>query len=345
MVSRSSLAARFEALPQTVSWGVGLAFATAVISGLAIYLNSFAVKQVPDPAVFTTLKNAVAAGLLVGLAARAGGGTAARALRPRQWGGLLILGVIGGSIPFLLFFTGLAQASAPSAAFIHKTLFIWVALLAIPFLGERLGWPQIAPFAGLLVRPAVIVPPPRVGCGTGATRIGAARALLLVGQAIIVPPTGIVWGTGETMIAAATLLWSIEVVIAKRLLSGGVPPSVAGAARLGFGLIVLFGFLAATGKLGAIGTLGLTGWAWVLLTGGLLFGYVATWYAALQRAPANIVTSVLVVGAVITAAFAAISKGALPDGGPLGGYLLIVVGVAVIAWMARRVREVAAQTA
>ncbi len=315
MVSRSSLAARFEALPQTVSWGVGLAFATAAISGLAIYLNSFAVKQVPDPAVFTTLKNAVAAALLVGLAARAGGGTAARALRPRQWGGLLILGVIGGGIPFLLFFTGLAQASAPSAAFIHKTLFVWVALLAIPFLGERLGWPQIAAFA-----------------------------VLLVGQAIIVPPTGIVWGPGETMIAAATLLWSIEVVIAKRLLSGGVPPSVAGAARLGFGLIVLFGFLAATGKLGAIGTLGLTGWAWVLLTGGLLFGYVATWYAALQRAPANIVTSVLVVGAVITAAISAIARGTLPDGGLLGGYLLIVGGVAVIAWMARRVREVAAQT-
>jgi drug/metabolite transporter (DMT)-like permease len=316
MVSRSSLAARFEALPRTVSWGVGLAFATAAISGLAIYLNSFAVKQVPDPAVYTTLKNAVAAALLVGLAARAGGGTAARALRPRQWGGLLILGVIGGSIPFLLFFTGLAQASAPSAAFIHKTLFIWVALLAIPFLGERLGWPQIAAFA-----------------------------VLLVGQVIIVPPTGIVWGTGETMIAAATLLWSIEVVIAKRLLSGGVPASVAGAARLGFGLIVRFGYLAATGKLGAIGTLGLTGWAWVLLTGGLLFGYVATWYAALQRAPANVVTSVLVVGAVITAAISALSKGALPDGGLLGGYLLIVAGVAVIALMARRAREVAAQPA
>src|SRR3972149_5145265 len=107
-------------------------------------LASRAVKQVPAPAVFTTLTNAGAAGLLVGLAARAGGGTAARALRPRQWGGLLILGVIGGSIPFLLFFTGLAQASAPSAAFIHKTLFIWVALLAIPFLGERLRWRRSA---------------------------------------------------------------------------------------------------------------------------------------------------------------------------------------------------------
>jgi hypothetical protein len=28
---------------------------------------------------------------------------------------------------FLLFFSGLAMASAPTAAFIHKTMFIWVA--------------------------------------------------------------------------------------------------------------------------------------------------------------------------------------------------------------------------
>ena len=51
-----------------------------------------------------------------------------------------MIGVIGGSVPFILFFNGLAMASAPSAAFIHKTLFVWVVLLAVPFLGERLGW-------------------------------------------------------------------------------------------------------------------------------------------------------------------------------------------------------------
>lgn len=31
------------------------------------------------------------------------------------------------------------MASAPSAALIHKSLFIWVALLALPLLGERPG--------------------------------------------------------------------------------------------------------------------------------------------------------------------------------------------------------------
>ena len=308
MISRVTWPAkRLEGLPRTVAWGVGLAFGTAAISGLAIYLNSFAVKQVSDPAVFTTLKNGVAAALLAARAAAAGGGGAVRALRPRQWAGLVALGVIGGSIPFLLFFTGLAQASAPSAAFIHKTLFVWVALLAVPFLGERLGWPQVA-----------------------------ALAVLLAGQAIIQPPTGVVWGTGETMIAAATLLWSVEVVIAKRLLAGSIPASVAAAGRLGLGLVVLVGFLVATGKLAAIAELGPGQWAWVLLTGGLLFGYVATWYAALQRAPATVVTSVLVVGAVITAAIQSASRGALPDGGLVAGYALMVVAVAAIAVLAGR---------
>jgi len=61
-----------------------------------------------------------------------------------------LIAIVGGSLPFLLFFTGLSLASAPSAAFIHKTLFIWVAFLAVPFLGERLGWAQICALGVLL---------------------------------------------------------------------------------------------------------------------------------------------------------------------------------------------------
>ncbi len=45
--------------------GVLLAFGTAAISGLAIYLNSFGVKLVSDAAVYTTAKNGVAAIVLV----------------------------------------------------------------------------------------------------------------------------------------------------------------------------------------------------------------------------------------------------------------------------------------
>ena len=39
------------AIPESIGWGVGLAVVAACISGLAIWLNAFAVKQVPDAAV------------------------------------------------------------------------------------------------------------------------------------------------------------------------------------------------------------------------------------------------------------------------------------------------------
>jgi len=56
---------------------------------------------------------------------------------------LVLVGFIGGSIPFLLFFYGLKLTVASKAAFIHKTLFLWVSVLAFIFLKERLTKKQI----------------------------------------------------------------------------------------------------------------------------------------------------------------------------------------------------------
>lgn len=299
-------AAGSRRVPDSLRWGIGLAFATALISGVSIYVNGFAVKQLPDPAVFTTLKNALAALILVGLAAATVRRADVRAMDRTSWTRLAVIGVIGGSVPFLLFFSGLAMASAPSAAFIHKTLFVWVAILAVPFLGERLGLAQLG-----------------------------ALGVLLVAQLIVVPPNGVVWGAGETMIAAATLLWAVEAVLAKRLL-GSVPSQVVGAGRLGIGLVVLVGYLLVAGKAGAVLALSAEQLAWVLVTGFLLFGYVGTWYAALQRAPASLVTAILVVGAPITAVLQALEKGALPATPVLTGQLLVVATAIALAILAIR---------
>ncbi len=281
--------------------GVLLALGTAAISGLAVYLNAFGVKLVSDAAVYTTAKNGVAAIVLVALALGLGAGREARTLNGRNRLGLVAIAIVGGSIPFVLFFSGLAVATAPTAAFIHKTMFIWVALMAVPLLGERLGLIQVA-----------------------------ALGTLLAGQTLIAPPTGMGWGTGETMIAAATILWSIEVVIAKRLL-GGVSPQLLGAARMGLGFVVLVGYLAVSGKLGGLGAISVEAWLWVLVTGGLLAGYVATWFAALRLAPATTVTSVLVVAAVLTGLLSAVSKDAARDPRVVVGYLLVIAGAALVA--------------
>src|SRR6185369_4166441 len=130
--------------------GALLAVGTAAISGLAVYLNAFGVKLVSDAAVYTTAKNAVAAVILVAIALAIGTGREVRTLDRRQRTGLVAVAIIGGSIPFVLFFSGLAMATAPTAAFIQKTLFVWVAVLAVPLLGERIGLIQFAALGVLL---------------------------------------------------------------------------------------------------------------------------------------------------------------------------------------------------
>jgi drug/metabolite transporter (DMT)-like permease len=212
---------------------------------------------------------------------------------------LIAIALIGGSVPFVLFFEGLARAQATQASFIQKTLVVWVALLAVPLLRERLG-------------PAHV----------------AAIAFVIAGQAALVGDAGTVtFGSGEAMILAATLLWAVEVVLAKRLLAD-IDARTLGAARMGLGTLVLLGWLAATGRLDDVVGLGGDQLAWVVLTGLLLTGYVATWYAALARAQAVDVTAVLVFGAVVTAFLAHTFDGATFD---LTGVALVTAGAALAA--------------
>ena len=106
-------------IPLTATWGIRLALATAAISGISVWLNATGQKQVADQVLYTTLKNLVAAAILVAGAWSMGGGTEVRRLTRRDWGALALVGLIGGSIPFALFFTGLAMEGAAGAAFIQ----------------------------------------------------------------------------------------------------------------------------------------------------------------------------------------------------------------------------------
>jgi drug/metabolite transporter (DMT)-like permease len=290
--------------------GVALALSTAAISGFAVFLNGYALKQFGDATAYTTAKNGVAAVLLLALALptlrarRLAGRPAPRPRSGWDWLVLTAIGIVGGSVPFVLFFEGLARASSTEAAFIHKTLVVWVALLAVPLLGERLSWLH-----------------------------GAAIALLLLGQALMVGDAGTVAvGRGEVMILAATLLWAIEIVFVKHVLRSMAAPTLA-AARLGIGMLILVGFVLVSGRGGEIAGYGVAQWAWSLLTGVVLAGYVATWYAALARAQAVDVTAVLVIAAIVTALLNAGFEGAPVD---LAGLGLIGLGAGLVALRALR---------
>lgn len=293
-------------IPKTRRWGLGLAAATALISGFAVFINGYGVRAWAgtgaSTAAYTTFKNLVAALFLGVVACALARRSPAGSRRPRttsQWRRLILVGVIGGGVPFLLFFEGLARASSGQAAFLHKTLLIWVALLAVPLLAERLT-------------------PVHVG----------AMGLLVTGQAVMTGVGGITFGAGEAMILAATLLWALEVIVAKRLLAD-VPASSVAAARMGIGAVVLIGWTAVTGGFASLGALSAVHWGWALVTGLVLSTYVATWYGALARAHAVDVTAVLVFGAVVTALLETGIRGvALPSA---AGLALVAAGAALAA--------------
>jgi drug/metabolite transporter (DMT)-like permease len=297
-------------MSSTRATGIALAFVTALISGVAIFVNGHAVRHFGDATVYTTAKNAVAGVLLLALAAPLLGGPRSEVPTIRKHRlGLAAIAVIGGSVPFVLFFEGLARAEATQAAFIQKTLIVWVALLAVPLLHERLGWPHLA-----------------------------AIALLVAGQAWLVGDAGtLAFGSGEALIIAATLLWAVEVVVAKKLLAD-LDSRLLGAARMALGTVVLLGWVLISGRADELFSLSSDQWSWALLTGLILAGYVATWFAALARAQAVDVTAVLVFGAVVTAVLSRAADGVAFD---LGGVILITAGALIVALVGVRRRETA----
>ena len=204
--------------------GILLAFATACISGVAVWVNGHAVTHFTDATVYTTAKDAVAGVLLIGIAVL-WRGRAAPLMKPissrNRLLGLLAVGVIGGSVSFVLFFEGLARAEATQASFIQKTLVIWVAPLAVLLLKEKVQWPHLLAIGLLIGGPIWLVP---------ARRHGQVRR-----------------GGGDDPRRHPALGGRGDLV--KKLLVG-MSPRLLAAARMGIGTALLFGWLAVSGKWG-----------------------------------------------------------------------------------------------
>lgn len=295
--------------------GLVLALITACVSGFAVFFNGYGVRawtEVADPTTYTTLKNALSAAIIAVIAVSVlsrrrrvePGLPAAKA--PRL---LWLVPLIGGSIPFVLFFEGLAQAQSAQAAFIHKTLLIWVAAIAVVFLRERLSWPHYL-----------------------------AIAFLIGGQlALVGGPAELGLGAGEAMIVAATLLWSIEVVVSKKVLTS-VRPIRVSVVRMVGGSVVLGLYTLLRSPEIAWQALTVDHLVWLSVAGVFLSAYVLSWHAALERAPAVDVTAVLVLGAVVTGLLQSGVRGVVfPD--PLGMTLILTGAVVIFIFAFRRAAD------
>ena len=305
--------------------GVAFAGATALVSGVSVFVNSYGVRAGATPAVYTTAKNLVAAAVLsfvaligwtvrtrrIGSAAANFVTTAPEARevpatrRWVEWLGLAYVGVVGGGLAFVLFFDGLAQSEPAPAAFWRDTLVLWVAVLAVLFLRERLRWWNFV-----------------------------AIVLLFSGEVVVSGGVGqLAANRGELDVLISSALWALEVVIARRLLRTRSPATLA-IVRMGLGALTLIVYLAASGSLGQLGAMNADQWHWALWTGLLLSAYVATWMSALARARATDVTSVLASSALITWLLQLVAGTTVVSGNTIG-LVLVVAGAMLVLVGAR----------
>jgi len=269
---------RFGQSSVTTAKGIQFAFFTALISGVSIFINKFAVSTVGQPLVFTAFKNSLVGILILGILIATKKWKKIFSLGRKDKINLTLIGIIGGSLPFYLFFTGISQISAINAAMIHKTLVIWVALLAIPLLKEKINKTHVA-----------------------------AVGLLFLSNLVIGGFKGLTFSRGELLILSATVLWAIETIVAKKTLLN-IDPDIVVAARMGIGAAILIGagVFTTPAAFNKILNLSFTQWGIVLATATLLLGYVMSWYRALKYAPAITITSVLVASTIVTNVLSAV---------------------------------------
>ena len=293
------------------SWvgpGLLLVFFTALISGISTFVNAYAVKGTSSDA-FVTVRNLVVAAAFLPVALVVARNLRAPALRRIDWLRLAVIGLIGGAIPFLLFFHGLQLATAAggavTASFAYRTLFLWATVIAVFYLRERFHW--------------------RVVLGAG---------LLLGGSALLLSWNAPVWTDGTAYVLVATILWAVEYAISKRTLRD-LPSTTVALGRMGFGGVFLAGYLALTAQWGVVA--GFTGpdWTWVLISAAFLSAFVGTWYIGLKRVDLSVATSVLVLGFPVTWVLGVLVQGSpLTLEAALGG-LGIVAGVAFVVGLAQ----------
>ncbi|HAZ16360.1 MAG: hypothetical protein UV70_C0003G0055 [Parcubacteria group bacterium GW2011_GWA2_43_13] len=282
-----------------------LPFITALISGVAVFINKFGVGSWSDAVAYTTTKNIIAACLLAGLVGAVAQWRVLKLLNKKQWINLVVIGVIGGSVPFVLFFKSLTLVPATQAAFIHKTLFVWVAVMSAVYLKEKVSRLQ---WLGIVV--------------------------MMIGVVMLGGLKGWDWGIGFFLALGATILWAIETIIAKKILQN-IPALVGAWARMAFGAVLLIVYSIAQGSGQALIPQTWEQVGWALVTGMVLCGYVACWYTGLKKLSASFVSTVLVLAFPITVVLQNITTGQWPSA-LIVPMILLVAGAGVFVMSSRQ---------
>jgi len=127
-------------------------------------------------------------------------------------------------------------------------------------------------------------------------------------------------------ILAATILWALENILSKKLLSR-LPALTVAFGRMGFGSLFTGAFLLFNRQLLQFDNFGLGQIRGIVIASLFLLGYVVSWYSALKRLPVGLGTAILTLGSPITTLLSLTVLGVIPAGEQIFGMFLLGAGV------------------
>ena len=292
------------------SKGTILAIMTALISGVSIVANKVFVVGM-EPTLFTSLRSLLVGiifFLLIYYRYNFRFSVFTKSMRKVNWKYMLAIAIIGGSAAFLLFFTGLKLTTAGKAAFIQKTLPIYVAVFAYWFLREKIPIKQ-----------------------TYALIIMLLGSVLILGTEI--SPSAL-WSSpmlGDFLILGATILWAAENTIARKAMLNGETNMIVSFSRMFIGALILFGVAGVMGHLGLLMTITTQQAINILISTAILFGYVFCWYGCLSYINVSKASMILLISPVISLALGISLLGEPAPLTQLIGSALILIGAYFVA--------------
>ena len=288
-----------------LSKGISLALITALVSGISVFANDSALK-LADATAYTLAKNLVAVLFLVVIACVFAFKEikTIRSLSKKQILYLVAIGIIGGGVPFAMFFWGLKLGGAAISSFIYRSLFVFAGVFGYLVLKER---PE----------PKDII----------------AGFVILAGNALLIPGD-LAFGLPQALVLGATMLWALEYTISRKAMTTiSIDPKIVMISRLAIGSTILIALMAFIGDLGAIGQLAAepSMLIWLVVTSSLLSAFMLAWYSTLRYLPVLKAASIFTIGGVITAILELLfmGKAISPTAGI--GLALILIGAVMVA--------------
>ncbi|MFH1642465.1 MAG: DMT family transporter [Nanoarchaeota archaeon] len=292
--------------------GVLLVSLTAIISGFSIFINKLGVNGI-DSTIFTFLKNIIVSVFLIGIIIGLKESKSILNLKRKDWFSLILIGLLGGSIPFVLFFKGLQLSSGALGSFMHKSMFVFVAIIASIFLKEK-------------INKKIFIP----------------AVFLLVGNFLILNIRSFEFNTAILFVFIATIFWAVENVVSKHLLKA-IEPKILAFGRLFFGSFFILAYMLVIGKVPF--SLNFQQFSWILITAPLLLLYVLTWYNGLKHVKVITATSILLLGSPITTLLSYIFLGSSISLMEVIGILCTLSGIACLILLSEKKYHLASSTA